>query len=117
MEVKIIPISGCMQIFLGVFTLGVAPLAQWILERRWPKEVNENELVTRGGKHILWNEFTKIVKVRTQVTRGSSSTVDHYELYSPREKVIVAVYRLQNGEHVFDYIVEHLPEQVVNPLK
>jgi hypothetical protein len=112
MEIKIKPLSGCMAVFLAVFTLGVAPLAIWISERSWPKLVDEQGLVTRGGKRIPWGEFTRITRVLTRVTRGSSSTVEHYELRASGSKVIVAVYRLENGQQVFDYIWQHLPEQV-----
>ena len=108
MDVKIIPVSGCMMVFLGVMTLGIAPLAQWILQKGWPKLVDEQGLVTRGGTRIAWGEFTKAVKVQTQVTRGSSSRVEHYELFSPKGKVVVAAYRLENGEAVMNYVWQHL---------
>jgi hypothetical protein len=111
MDVRIIPLNGCMQVFLGVFTLGVAPLAIWISERSWPKSVDEQGLTTRGGKQIAWNEFTKVTRVLTRVTRGSSSTVEHFELRSSKGKVVVAAYRLVDGEQVLDYIWRHLPEQ------
>jgi hypothetical protein len=68
--------------------------------------------VTRGGKRIAWNAFTGIKRVITQVTRGSSSTVEHYELVSPKGKVVVAIYRLENGQQIFDTIWQHLPEKV-----
>jgi len=110
MDVKIIPISGCLQVVLAVLTLGVAPLAQWIVQRGWPKTLDEQGLVTRGGKRIAWSEFTKIVRVRTQVTQGSSSTVEHFDLHSPKGKVSVAAYRLENGDAVLDYIWQRLPE-------
>jgi hypothetical protein len=109
-EVKIIPLSGCMQVVLGVFTLGVAPLAEWITQRSWPRRVDEEGLETRGGKRITWAEFTRATRVLTQVTQGSSSRVEHFELISPKGKVIVAAYRLEDGAQVMEYIWQHLPE-------
>lgn len=114
MEVKIIRLNGCMNLMLAVLTLGVFPLAYLIQTRSWPKLVDESGLTTRGGTYILWREFTKITKVTMCVTRGSSSTVEHYELRSPKGKVIVAVYRLVNGPQVFEYITSHLPQQLFN---
>ena len=111
MDVRIIPLNGCMQVILGVFTLGVAPLAIWISERSWPKSVDEQGLTTRGGKQIAWSEFTKVTRILTQVTRGSSTPVERFELKSRKGKVIVVVYRLVDGEKVLDYIWRHLPEQ------
>jgi hypothetical protein len=114
MEVKIIRLNGCMNLMLAVLTLGVFPLGYFIQTRSWPKRVDEGGLTTQGGKQIAWNEFTKITKVSTRVTRGSSSTVEHYELFSPKGKVIVAVYRLVDGAQVFEFITSHLPPQLLN---
>lgn len=116
MEVKTIPVPGCLQIFLGVFTLGVAPLAGWLSERKWPKSVDEEGLVTRGGTRIAWNDFTKITRVITRIAR-TSNTTEHYELRSPKGKVLVVLFRLENGTQVFDYIWRHLPEQIKQPQK
>ena len=110
MDIKIRPLGGCMQVFLAVMTLGVAPLAIWLGERNWPKRVDEQGLETRGGKRIAWNEFTKVTRVITQVTRGSSSGVESFQLDSKQGKVSLVVYRLENGEQVFDYIWRHLPD-------
>jgi hypothetical protein len=116
MEVKLIPVSGCLQIFLGVFTLGVAPLAIWLGERKWPKSADAQGLTTRGGTTIAWDEFTKITKVITRIGQTSNKT-EHYELNSPKGKVIVVLYRLENGAQVFDYIWRRLPERIRAPQK
>jgi hypothetical protein len=114
MEVKIIPVSGCIQIFLGVFTLGVAPLAGWLNERKWPKSVDEQGLTTRGGTQIAWEEFTRVTKVFTKIGQ-TGHTTEHYELSGSGGKVVVAPYRLENGAQVFDYIWRRLPEQIKEP--
>ena len=111
MEVRIIPLSGCMQILLGVFTLGVAPLMKWQNERRWPKSLSEAGLVTRGGTQIGWSEVIRITRVITNIGRTGART-EHYELTSPKGKVVVAPYRLVDGSGVFDYIWQRLPESV-----
>lgn len=108
MEVKIVPVSGCLKVFLGVMTLGVAPLMTWINERNWPGLVDEQGLVTRGGTRIAWNEFTRVTKVFTKV--GSTRT-EHLELSFPKGRVVVAAYRLVNGEQVLSYIWQRLPER------
>jgi hypothetical protein len=114
MEVKIIPVSGCIQIFLGVVTFGVAPLAGWLNERKWPKSVDEQGLTTLGGTRIAWDEFTKITKVITRIGQ-TSNTTEHYELSGSKGKVVVAPYRLENGAQVFDYIWRHLPGGIKEP--
>jgi hypothetical protein len=96
-----------MTVFLAVFTLGVAPLGQWINERSWPKQVDDQGLLTRGGTRIAWSEFTRAVKV---ITRVNSGTIERYDLHSPQGKVVVAAYRLEDGDAVMNYIWQRLPD-------
>ncbi|HET9906157.1 MAG TPA: hypothetical protein VFQ23_05940 [Anaerolineales bacterium] len=114
MDVKIKPLSGCLQIVLGVLTLGIAPLAAWLNERAWPKSVDEQGLTTRAGTNIAWGDFTKIKKVITKIGQ-TSTTTEHYELSGPNGKVVVAPYRLENGNQVFDFIWRRLPERIKQP--
>src|SRR5262249_33690338 len=65
------------------FHPGCAPLMQWLNERNWPKSVDEQGLVTRGGTRIAWNEFTRITKVITNIGRTGAKT-EHYELRYPK---------------------------------
>jgi hypothetical protein len=111
MDVKIIPLSGCMQLILGIFTLGVAPLAIWLQERKWPKSLDEQGLVTRSGKQIPWNEFTKIERVITTAGSGSGVTTERFELQSGQGNVYIVLHRLENGPEVLNYIWERLPVQ------
>jgi hypothetical protein len=106
MDVKIMPVSGCLKVFLGVMTLGVAPLMGWLNERKWPKSVDEQGLVTRGGTRVPWSEFTKITKVITKVGGGKT---EHFELSYPQGKIVVAPYRLVDGQQILDYIWQRLP--------
>jgi len=110
MQVEVKPIPGCANIFLSLVTLGIYPLMAWLNLRGWPHAVDEQGLVTRAGSKIAWNEFTKITKVITRIGRTGATTT-HYELQSPKGKVVVAPYRLEDGDKVFDYVWQHLPEQ------
>ncbi len=109
MEVKIKPLSGCLRVFLAVVSLGVAPLAEWSVQRSWPKLVDEQGVVNRAGRRIAWNEFTAARRVITRVN-GSSSGVEHFEFSYPKGKLIVAAYRLEDGDRILDTIWQHLPE-------
>lgn len=111
MEVQVAPMSGCTTILLGIFTLGIAPLSIKLTERKWPKRVNEQGLLTRGGKFIAWNEFTKIEKVITRI-EGSSVTTERYDLHSPKGVVSIVPHRLVDGNKVLQYVWERLPEHV-----
>ena len=109
MDVKTIPLNGCLMLILGIFTLGVAPLGIKLKERNWPKLMDEQGLVTRGGKRFAWDEFTRMEKV---VTRVQNTWVERYDLHSPKGKVAVVVYRLQNGPEVLAYIQQRLPDKI-----
>ncbi|MBI4762801.1 MAG: hypothetical protein ACOYYF_15390 [Chloroflexota bacterium] len=110
MEVRVLPMSGCMMLFLGVFTLGIAPVAMKLKERNWPQRVDEQGLLTRGGKAIAWNEFTGIEKVITRLQGGV--TTERYDLHSPKGTVSIVVHRLVDGNKVLQYVWERLPEHV-----
>ena len=105
MEVKVIPMPGCLMLVLGIFTLGIAPIAIKLKERSWPKLLDENGLVTRGGKRIEWIEFTKFEKV---ITRVQGTTTERFDLLSPKGTVSVVAYRLQEGAQVLEFISRHL---------
>lgn len=107
MIVKVKSISGFLMTFLGVMTLGAAPLAEWVIERGWPKELDGNGLVTRGGKRIAWNEFTRAVKMTMHLEQEDTL---RYDLYSPKGKVVVAGDRLEDSREVLSYIWRCLPE-------
>ena len=107
MEVKVNPMPGCLTLILGIFTLGIAPIAIKLKERDWPKSLDKNGLVTRGGKRIEWSEFTKFEKVITNV---QGTITERYDIHSPKGTVAVVIYRLQEGQQVLEYIWQHLPE-------
>lgn len=106
MDVQIKPMSKLVMFILGVFTLGTAPLAIKMTERKWPKRLDEDGLVTRAGKRIRWDEFTKTVKV---VTRSGPVITERYDLHSSNGQVQFVAHRLENSEAVFQYIWDHLP--------
>lgn len=108
MDVRTKPLSKSVMFLLGVFTLGAAPIAIKLTERKWPKLVDEDGLVTRAGKRIRWDEFTKIVKV---VTRSGPVITERYELRSSNGRVQFVAHRVENSEAVFQYIWDHLPPE------
>jgi len=108
MDVHVKPLSKSVMFMLGVFTLGVAPIAIKLAERKWPELVDEDGLVTRAGKRIRWDEFTKVVKI---ITRSGPVITERYELRSSNGRVQFVAHRLENSEAVFQYIWEHLPEE------
>lgn len=54
-------LPGCLGIPLSIMTLGIFPLMLGNIERNYFSDTVDDEgLVTRGGKRILWTEFTKV---------------------------------------------------------
>jgi hypothetical protein len=106
MGVRVLPLSGCMNVMLGVCTLGIAPLAQYLTERSWPKTLGEG-LVARGGTRIAWDDVTRITHVTTNV---NGAQAERYELRTMWGKVNIVVPRLERGREVLAYVLDHVPE-------
>ena len=112
MEVRVAKLPGCFMVLLGVLSFGIAPLAIWWQQRNWPARVDETGLTTRAGKFIPWNEFTRVVRVATQLGSGATATrVERLELHSPYGKVFIPTERLLDSTQVVAYILDYLPEQ------
>ncbi len=114
MEVERKPMSGCMKvfvnIFLGIASVGIIPIVKWANDRKWPKSLDEQGLVTHGGKRIAWNEFTKVIEV-IALNKATKETLVHHELVSRKGKVPLDTDALVNGQQVSDYIFQHLPAE------
>lgn len=107
MEVRIRPMPGCLMVILGVCSLGVAPLAIKMKEKHWPRTVDDSGLTTRGGRFVAWPEFTRIVKV---VTNVDGTVTERYDLHAPTGTVGIVLSRMEDSQTVFNYIWERLPE-------
>ena len=113
MDIKIVPLSRGLMVVLGVCTLGIAPLAIRMKEKHWPKSVDESGLITRGGKRYAWGDFTKVLKVITNV---SGTVTERYDLRASSGTVGIFPGRIQNAQQVMDYIWRRLPEEAKAPV-
>jgi hypothetical protein len=112
MEVKLRrALPGCLGIPLSIMTLGIFPLMLRNIERNYfPATVDDEGVVTRGGKRILWSEFTKVRKV--MVKNGMSQYLLEYHFDSPKGRVAFHLGRIENIEQVLQFVWIRIPIQM-----
>jgi hypothetical protein len=92
-------------------TFGVFSLLVSMGERHFIRSMSPQGVITRGGKHIAWNEFTGVTH-----TRGTMEGVvlsNEYILKSPRGKVSLPTWRTENAQEARDYMLKYLPSQLL----
>jgi hypothetical protein len=115
MEVKLRPaLPGCLGIPLGIMTLGIVPLMIANNDRNlFPASVDDQAVVTRAGKRILWTEFTKVRKV--VIKNGMSRYTLEYHFDSPKGRVAFHMRRIENIEQVLAFVWTRIPAQMRPP--
>lgn len=104
LDIRPIPLSGCFTVVTGILTLGVAPLAIWWTQRRWPKVMNAEGFVTSAGKRYRWTEIRALRRVITIV---NNVRTERFDLETERGAVAhIVVHRLNQGDQVLAYARE-----------
>lgn len=104
LQIRPIPLSGCFMVVTGVLTLGVAPLAIWWTQRRWPKLMNADGFVTSAGKRYRWSDIRALRRVITIV---NNVRTERFDLETERGAVAhIVVHRLHQGDQVLAYARE-----------
>ncbi len=109
MEVKLRPaLPGCLGIGLGVMSFGLIP---WMIRNNdrnfFPASVDDQGVVTRRGKRILWTEFAKVRKI--VIDRGMSKYTLEYHFDSPKGRVAFHRGRIENIEEVLQFVWAQIP--------
>lgn len=74
-------IPGCVYALCTLWTLGLFPLFLRYTEHVFPKQLDDEGLVTRGGTRIAWKDFTRVQKITTKGSGGGILAVE-YSLYA-----------------------------------
>ncbi len=98
---------GCIYWPLTIMTFGVFASLKSAGERHFVRRMDESGVETRGGKRIVWNEFSGIQRV--QGTMYGAVLSDEYVLTSTKGKVSLPLWRTENAQEVKDYAFRHLP--------
>ncbi len=108
MEVRVRrQLGGCIYWPLTIMTLGVFNLLISFGERHFIRRMDEEGVVTRGGRRVAWNEFTDIV--RTKGTMEGTLLSDELILKTAKGKVSLPTWRTENAKEAKDYLLQHLP--------
>jgi hypothetical protein len=109
LQVELVALPWWLMLALGVLSAGVAPLAIWLAERRWPRVIDADGITTRAGVRVRWHEITRVEHVVTIVNR---TRTERWDIHAPGVTVAVVVYRLRAGPHVLDAIMRRVPPHV-----
>ncbi len=112
MEVKLKPF-GCAERLGCIFSLGLLPIMIWMQRKIAPALVNEQEMVLRNGKHILWTSFTRVKA--TNVYYKQTQVRTHYDLIYNDGKVAFDSDKIVNAQDVIPFILSHLPRAAFPP--
>jgi hypothetical protein len=99
--------QGCLTALATVFTLGLYLLLRPWQQRHFIRRMDEEGVETRGGKRIAWSEFTEVVHTIGSVQGARVS--NEYLLRSPKGRVSLPFWRMQNAQEGLDYLLRHLP--------
>jgi hypothetical protein len=107
--------SGCIYWPLTLMTFGVFALLKSLGERHFIQQMNETDVVTRGGMRVQWVEFTSIERWRSKMRSASAGALsDEYLLKSPKGRVSLPLWRTENATEARDYLFQHLPPTVLS---
>ncbi len=102
--------AGCIYWPLTIMTLGLFPLLVSMGERHFIRQMDDNGVVTRGGRRIAWNEFTSVVRWKGKMEGTTLS--DEYILKSSKGKASLPTWRAENAEAAKTFLLQHLPASV-----
>jgi hypothetical protein len=109
---------GCLDSVGCVLSLGLLPLFLWLNRRGTPVRLTEEEMILSNGQRIPWNSFTsvKATQMYFKGTRSSkgSYTGTRFNMKHSGGKVNFATSRVENEREVVQFILSHVPRQVVN---
>ena len=108
--------SGCIYWPLTLVTFGVFALLKSLGERHFIQQMNETDVVTRGGMRVQWVEFTSIERRRSKMRSASAGALlsDEYLLKSPKRRVSLPLWRTENATEAKDYLFQHLPPDILS---
>jgi|GEM_PF-3555312 len=105
--IEYVKLGGCMGFFLGVMTVGVAPLMIWLTMRKWPVYADNAGVVLKNGTHIPWTRIQRFVHVTTNV---SGTVVHKFTFELDKGKWELPCERLKEPQKVLDFILPRVPE-------
>lgn len=114
MDVELKP-RGCVDSLGTVLSLGLLPILQRSKERQLPLRLDEETMTLRDGRQIRWSDFTRLRATDLYYNRRPIGTL--YELWHPGGRIYFDTHRLLNADAVVQFVLSHLPPEVVKPKK
>ena len=112
MDVELTP-GGCTETMAGVLSFGLVTMYLRSYRKQLPATLTEDRMVLRNGVQIPWKQFTRL-KV-TDVYYRRSLVGSRYELWHSGGKMEFGTNKIMNSDAVVQFVLRHLPPQVVKP--
>jgi len=105
-SIEYIKLGGCLNLFMGVMTLGVANLAIWLSTRKWPVLADDSGVVLGNGKRIPWEKIQRVEHITTSV----DGTIAHKFTFILDSGTWTLPYeRLVTPQPVLDFVMARVP--------
>jgi hypothetical protein len=107
--------GGCAEQMGCVFSLGLLPLMLAQQRKQMPISLTEAEMVLKNGTRIPWGNFTRMTATDVYLNRAFVRT--QYALNHTNGKVMFGSDKIENSQEVIQFMLNHLPRNIVNPAK
>jgi hypothetical protein len=108
---------ACLDVAGCFLSLGLLPIILFLQINSLPKRLTDEALITRSGKSIPWNQFTKATITHHYVKGSASSkgsyTGTRFNLTYPGGKLNFYTMRVANNNEVVQFITSHLPANII----
>ena len=108
---------GCLDGIGCVFSLGLLPLMLWLAKRQTPVTLTDQEMILNNGKSIPWDQFTsmKATQMYYKARMGSKGAYmgTRFTLKHTNGTLKFGTGRMTNEPAVVQFIMSHLPENIV----
>lgn len=107
--------GGCTEQLGCVFSLGLLPLMLAMQRNQMPVTFSDTEMILKNGTRIPWANFTRMTATDVYLNRSFVRT--QYVLNHANGKVAFGSDKIENAQEVVQFMLGHLPRNVVNPAK
>ncbi len=105
-DVRYHPMPGCLMVVLAVLSLGTANVIIWLTKRRWPARIDDEGIVLRSGRRVVWGDVERLVHVTSDVQRTVARRID---IVTRKGRISVPYERIANASEVLAIIEAHAP--------
>jgi hypothetical protein len=110
MDVQLTPRPfGCLIIFLGLTSFWIIPLVIRKQEAAYAKRLDDEGIITKGGKRISWSDLKQVKHTRYKMG-ATGGIIEAYRFTSSKGPVGFLSNRIKNFDDVMRYVWSKVPQ-------